>query len=155
MLTSHFNAAGENVRQGPFDAEYLMVCTALEVLVGIDTDLLAILIANTREHGKVMMLHPGSSNSTEKVHDIPTIQAEIGEMKKVVLLLMQCLVVTKLLPYMEKERRKLTHFLKRTHFFGSKLLEPFPSHFRLLRMLALWETNSCTRCIQAGKPLTT
>jgi hypothetical protein len=39
---------------------------------GNDTDVLAMLIAYTREYGEVMILHPGSSNSTEKVYGIPT-----------------------------------------------------------------------------------
>jgi hypothetical protein len=95
------------------------------MVVGNDTDPLAMLIANTREHGKVMMLHPGSSNSTEKVYGIPTIQAEIGEMKTVVLFAHAVSGGEKTSSAYGKGKKKAYTLLKKNRLLRTKVIETF------------------------------
>ena len=93
MLAGWFQAAQIQVRQAQNDADTLIIRTALEielsgksvVVVGSDTDLLAMLIARTRQDGRVLMLHPGTSKSPAKLYDVPKIQGEIRDMKNALL----------------------------------------------------------------------
>lgn len=86
-----FEAVGIPVHQAEDDADVLIVKTALKcqqqgktaVVVGNDTDLLAILIARG-QLGNLFMLHPGTSKTPGKL-SLNEIQEHIGYMKNAVL----------------------------------------------------------------------
>uniref|UniRef100_A0A1Y1KNT3 Uncharacterized protein n=1 Tax=Photinus pyralis TaxID=7054 RepID=A0A1Y1KNT3_PHOPY len=86
-MTPYFEEAGITVTSAKSDADYLIVrttvdfsktCTDDVVLVGQDTDLMALLIFHNTE-GNVAMLRPGTAGKSDKLTNIRKLQTALGD----------------------------------------------------------------------------
>ncbi|KAJ8894389.1 hypothetical protein PR048_007040 [Dryococelus australis] len=93
MLKLRLVEASVRVVQAKYDADILTVTIALDIelsentaiLVGIDTDLLVMLIYRNRPNGNVKVLQPSTNITSAKVYDITANQKYIGDMQSDVL----------------------------------------------------------------------
>src|SRR5277367_409196 len=94
QLIPKLNSVGICTHQAAADADTLIVSTALQkvseglsvVVVGTDTDLLALLVHCVDSRSKVFFLKPGVGQKPDKIYPVATICENIGGMKECILL---------------------------------------------------------------------